>query len=80
MFVGEEIRRHRELRRLSYEVVAARAGTTVACVRAIEAGRGKLDFLTVDAIVRLGIRMPLSLIVAGAERAGCDAPPGGEEA
>jgi hypothetical protein len=44
-------------------------------VRATEAGRGDRDFLTVDAIVRLGIRVSLSLLVAAAERANRGAPP-----
>jgi hypothetical protein len=60
-------------------VVARRAETTAALVRAIENGRGNPEFLTLDHIARLGLRMPLSLIVAAAERAGGEAPPNGPE-
>jgi transcriptional regulator with XRE-family HTH domain len=76
--IGEAIQAERTARGLTVADLAARADTTPSRVSGIEEGRGNPDFLTLDAVVRHGLALPLTPLIVAAERARDATTPGAD--
>jgi transcriptional regulator with XRE-family HTH domain len=76
--IGQSIQEERTARDLTVADLAARADTTALRVAAIEEGRGNPDFLTLDAVIRHGLVLPLTPLIAAAERTRDAAGAGGD--
>ena len=68
VIVGRQVKQEREAQGMMQTTLAERAGMRVALLREIEHGRGNPAFPALDRLVRVGLRIPLSDLIAAAER------------
>ncbi len=74
--VGRQVKHEREAQGMTQTALAERAGVRVARVREIEHGRGNPAFPALDHLVRIGLHIPLSDLIAAAEREASNELPG----